>query len=373
MVKVVTFSSSGYADLLDLWARQSIRHIDGAVTVVCLDDGARKVATLLSGVEVYDGPELNFDPTDRGAFWIKRLRTISALSKGTDLLIHSDLDAFWLKSPLEIFRNEDFDFAFSIDYALPNEIVAKWGFILCCGLFGFRPGAPAEEFMSAWLDEVERCFDDQISVNMLLDRLGIVWKDVEWQGHPCKSGQVVLNGRKIKFLALPWKLFPRQHPMMETSDAMIAHPFWERRFHKSFVQTYSLIQAKFDGLPPYDLPPFMGHKKWRARDWAFLNILEGVEDFSQLSVDQKRHLSVLCYRFSKYSKSVSLLKDLEGEGYRDDFFDAEMVEALFANGEFDAARLRLWSAIRSSDRRGSLRALANLASSKKMFISTWLL
>jgi hypothetical protein len=358
--KVVTFSSHGYADLLVLWAKQSVNNIDGTTALVCLDEPTTRVAADLPGLELHGGANLTFDPKDRQTFWINRLKTILSQSEGTDMAVHSDLDAFWLKPAIPLLEGQDFDMAFSIDYALPNEIVKKWGFILCCGFFAFRPNPRTNLLTARWLAETQKYFDDQIAINRLLDSLNVTWSDIDIQGLPARRGVVRIDDQDIKLIALPWTLFPRQHPMMESPQAIVAHPYWERRFHKSFVETYTAIRETFDGLPPFDLPEFPGHSVWRPRDWAFLHILEDMATRGPLSDEQNRHLAVLSYRFGRSDRAVAILEDLIAKGHTDDFIHLDIVEATAASGDLNKSKTLLLMYVRHIRQMGVLRRCAML-------------
>jgi len=365
--KIVTFCSFNYADLLALWAEQSLSNIEGQVAVVCLDDDTRAVTARWPNITPITVDHAFLDPSDRQTFWIKRLETLFNLQTGCNLLIHSDLDAFWLKPAVAELAKLEFDFVFSIDYALPNEIVKKWGFILCCGFFGFRPSARTALFEAVWKREVARYFDDQIAVNIALNGLDVHWSDVDILGHKGRRGTVVIEGQQLSFLALPWELFPRQHPMMMSADAIVAHPFWERRFHKSFVETYSFIREKTGTLPPMSFPDYPQGSPWRPRDWAFLHILEDLSRQSGLSDVQTHHLAVLSHRFGRNEQALALLSSLAGKAGKDAFFDIDYIEVCQALGRHDLTHAAYLDGIRGTQSLHVLRRLVSLALREKDF------
>jgi hypothetical protein len=369
--KIVTFCSFNYADVLALWAEQSLSNIQGQIAVVCLDEKTKDVAARWPDITPVTVSHAFLDPSDRQTFWIKRLETLFSLQTGSDLLIHSDLDAFWLKPAVAELAKLDFDFVFSIDYALPNEIVKKWGFILCCGFFGFRPSPRTALFEAVWKREVARYFDDQIAVNVALDSLDMRWSDVGILGHTGRRGTVVIEGQPVNFLALPWELFPRQHPMMMSPSAIVAHPFWERRFHKSFVETYSFIQLRNGTLPPMTFPEYPKGSPWRPRDWAFLHILEDLSRRTALSDAQTHHLAVLSHRFGRDAQALVLLSSLAAKGGKDAFFDIDYIEVCQALGRRDLTHAAYLAGIRDAQSLHVLRRLVSLALRDKDFAAAF--
>lgn len=360
---VITFASSGYVDLLQLWVAQSVPNAAVVPIIVCLDRATEEIARTLPGLQIYGGENLDFDPSDRQLFWINRLLTIIQLGRGADLTIHSDLDAFWLTPVIPLLEPEPFDFAFSIDFALPNEIKEKWGFILCCGFFAYRPGGAADAFLDRWLQEAKRYFDDQISVNRLLDSLDVKWNDHVFQGQVCKKAEVLVDGYRVRFVALPWAMFVRRHPMSETADAVMAHPFWERRFHRSFVQSYGLVRKITGTLPPLDLPPYPGNSHWRDYDWKFLHVLNWIANRAVISTEQKHHLGVLSTRFGDPARAIKLFAEIAPERAADTYFMMDFAEANWANGDRKSAARSLQEAIAATQDLTLLKKIAALARS----------
>jgi Nucleotide-diphospho-sugar transferase len=365
--KVLTFASSKYSDLLPLWWKLSRKQLlEVELDVVCLDEQTRVICGSLDGVRSVGMDYLAFDPDDRHQFWINRLRTIIDLSEGSHLVVHSDLDAFWRKPALELLEAETFHFAFSIDHAMPNEIVEKWGFILCCGFFGFRPGPASDQLLAAWLKQAEIYLDDQIALNHLLNDLDLEWSDGVMKGYPCKRGIVRMQDQEIRVLALPWQLFPRQHPMLETNAAVVVHPYWERRFHHSFVETYNALSAGTGTLEPMAFPPFPNQGEWRVRDWAMLNVFDQLATTSNLTDDQLRHYGVLCYRFGRSGEGVRILDELRAAGYQDEFLLMDLVEATGAS-DMPRSNELLKQAIKSSRVLKIIRKLERIARQRRRY------
>ena len=85
------------------------------------------------------------------------------LESGLDV-IHSDLDAVWLKNPLELVESEYDIIASSVVPGFPPETSKRWGFTMCMGWMFYRSTTATLSFFAKML-EIEKDFDDQIEVN----------------------------------------------------------------------------------------------------------------------------------------------------------------------------------------------------------------
>ena len=96
-------------------------------------------------------------------------------------VIYSDVDAFWLKSPLSRLRRIDAALAFSRDgVATAAGFDGKRGFALCAGFFVARPTDEAAAWLDAWRHKGRGGrTSDQVAANDLYDEgVGIIADDV---------------------------------------------------------------------------------------------------------------------------------------------------------------------------------------------------
>lgn len=106
-------------------------------------------------------------PRQAGSGWKWRTSQLHMfLESGLDV-IHSDLDAVWLKNPLELLESEYDIIASSVVPGFPPETSKRWGFTMCMGWMFYRSTTATLSFFDKIL-EIEKDFDDQIEVNNYL-------------------------------------------------------------------------------------------------------------------------------------------------------------------------------------------------------------
>lgn len=170
---VITFADSNYRPLLALWLDQLQALGIGRLRVYALD------APLLDWCRErgVDAAGLPWQGNLRD-LWVQRIRIFSALLAGGEDFIHSDVDAIWVRNPLEAgsARECDEDLVFSQGTLWPPDVFSRWGFVLCCGWFRARPTAGARRFFAALEPDVAASGDDQLSVNRVLAAVPMRWE-----------------------------------------------------------------------------------------------------------------------------------------------------------------------------------------------------
>jgi hypothetical protein len=168
----VTFVDSSYLPLLQIWLPRLRALGVGRVKVFCLDRTTREWCV---GAGV-DCALVEWSGNLRD-LWVQRIRVFSALLAAGEEVVHSDIDAIWLRNPLRegsaCGRQEDL--LFSQGTVWPPDVHDQWGFVLCCGWFRARPTMAAKAFFQGLEADVHVSGDDQISVNRLLALLGVRW------------------------------------------------------------------------------------------------------------------------------------------------------------------------------------------------------
>ena len=111
------------------------------------------------------------DRFDAKKFWLFRLENIFKIITSGINVIHSDLDAVWVKNPVEkfIYKNNKYDIISSIAHkksAHPKEVRKKIGFTLCMGFIFFRSCTRTISFFKSLLDNFDAT--DQATLNNVL-------------------------------------------------------------------------------------------------------------------------------------------------------------------------------------------------------------
>ncbi|MBU0481318.1 MAG: glycosyltransferase family 77 protein [Proteobacteria bacterium] len=160
-------------------------------------------------------------------------------------VIFSDIDAFWIKNPLDLLERDTHDVAFQNIYLFPNEIVQLWGFAACSGFFFIRNTKAGKLLTSSAQRYVLENCDDQAAFNLALVQQGIRWSYKEPEqvksthGNPIRvffqktrTGHGIYTPVKgtsedgnLTVTSLPQLLF-RRHMFMELplASVFIFHP-----------------------------------------------------------------------------------------------------------------------------------------------------
>lgn len=219
--EVLSFVNAPYLPLLDLWLRQSSDYIGSRPKILCTDEAAYN--------ECRNDPRMiaenasDHDWSDRTNFWKSRFSILHQRLESHIDILHTDLDAFWLKSPWPYIEGREEDFIFSREFGLPKHLVPKWGFVLCCGFFRANSTPAARSFFARWHKYVERYGDDQFALNTLLDELDINWEATAFHNFVAHRGFVKIDGHTISFLSLPYACISREPPFLSKGKLLPIH------------------------------------------------------------------------------------------------------------------------------------------------------
>ena len=183
---VATVLNAKYVPLFELWHPRFAAATDATVELVvaCLDDEA------VAAVRRVDGNARTLEATggahDVAAARLAKVNTVLRLVREEAAgarrpVIYSDVDAFWLESPLSRLRRIDAALAFSRDgVATAAGFDARRGFALCAGFFVARPTDEAAAWLDAWRHKGRGGRNsDQVAANELYDEgVGIIADDV---------------------------------------------------------------------------------------------------------------------------------------------------------------------------------------------------
>ena len=179
---VATVLNEKYVPLFELWHPRFAAATDAKVELVvaCLDGAA------VAAVRRFDTRARTISTTggahDVAAARLAKVHTVLRLVRKEAAgsrrpIIYSDVDAFWLQSPLSHLRRIKEPLAFSRDgVATAAGFDGKRGFALCAGFFVARPTAEAAAWLDAWrLKGRGGRASDQVAANELYDeRVGII-------------------------------------------------------------------------------------------------------------------------------------------------------------------------------------------------------
>jgi hypothetical protein len=292
-MKVVTSVNEAYLGLLDVWLRQSSPVFGMPATVCCMDDAARDYCDA-NGIAALISPRAN-DDTGRGAFWLRRFDLLAGALEVADM-VHSDVDAFWLRPPSPMFERFPDDLIFSREFGIPRHVVKRWGFVLCCGFFLARSTDGTRAFFARWREATRRRLDDQWALNELLHDLGAAWTPVDEGGRIAHRCTITVDGQRVSVLVLSHDTVTRDPPYA-AADALVAHPYFERQFFRSYVELLlGLFEESGSVMGPSDLaigPMPAGVKR---RDVATFHALRWLLERRPANAANWAHLGALQIR-----------------------------------------------------------------------------
>jgi hypothetical protein len=215
---IVVMVSDAYTTLLDNWLCH-IQALGLTRFLVVAADEALHGKLLRAGVAA---ARCDFDGSE-GDFWLRRMQVWELVVRQGYDVIQADVDAVWLRDPLPFFASLDrLDFLCSQGTFHPKDVLQRWGFVLCTGLFRMKAGRPAEIFFGALLADpvLIRETDDQAVMNQVLARHGVAWEEagVEYHLEDARNGQLrsyhgILTGTchalGLRIGMLPHREFPR--------------------------------------------------------------------------------------------------------------------------------------------------------------------
>lgn len=109
---------------------------------------------------------VQYNLQNKELFWKFRLIVINNIFKITKKnIIHTDSDCLWFKDILIEINNLDYDIIGSIAYGYPQNIVKKFGFVVCCGFYYIKYNKKTIYFFDNIIKQNINSTDDQILIN----------------------------------------------------------------------------------------------------------------------------------------------------------------------------------------------------------------
>ena len=239
---IIAFSNNAYREITENWL-QAMRLLEVPnVWVLSVDEA---IHGWLKGQGV-NTVLLNCDEA-LSSLWQLRIEIFRALVSNDVDFIHSDVDAVWLKNPLDRYywQQPTFDIVVSQGTVWPPDVFERWQFVLCCGFFVMRANERTRRLLQRMTASVAATGDDQISLNRLV---------LEDRPEVFAGGRQYLNFRDVIILT--------SNEMMTVRSAKLALaviPFAEvPRFH-------------LDGARPYVEHP-LSPKKAKEKKEQFIEL-----------------------------------------------------------------------------------------------------
>lgn len=174
---IVVFSDVRYSDVLENWLSFFPKDLYNSLNIVALDHALSEKDFIKDLIKKKVKVSYLDWSGDLNELWVKRVEYLHALVANGYSVIHSDIDAIWLKNPINYLDSLNSDILFSQGTIWPQDCYEKHGLVLCCGFFYIKSGNISEQFMARWLDEVKSDPDDQRSLNRLLHHVGYNWSE----------------------------------------------------------------------------------------------------------------------------------------------------------------------------------------------------
>jgi Nucleotide-diphospho-sugar transferase len=222
---LVSFANSQYLRVLENWLVAIDRLGIPNLIVVALDQMTQRFLEERNvGTVLFPGVQ------NAAALWKKRIEVLMELNGAGIDVIHSDIDAVWLRDPVaEFFCDKKYDVIASQGTIWPEDVHRHWGFVLCCGLVCFRATSSSRSLLDAVRWEIATTDDDQIALNRVMLADAIQW-EIEAPYHLphndksvlCSEKCIVGRGETINVSVLPHHLFQRLR--VPSAEAFIVHP-----------------------------------------------------------------------------------------------------------------------------------------------------
>ncbi len=252
-IKIIVFANYTYKDILELWLRYiSNFDLEKNILIIALDKEINKFLFDYDLEIIYE--PFNISQKGTKNFWKFRCEMFLEIYKKYGSFIHSDVDAIWLKNPLNYLKECPGDLLFSQGTVFPRNMFNKFGFVACCGFFMIRESNASSTFLHELHKGIQKDKDDQLAVNKILMKYykSFNYIDIYREKANLQNGKTFLikcsnypvsgnirkffhfdfpsigkfkfgNDQMLSFALLPHKLFTRTKESI-SSSTIIAHP-----------------------------------------------------------------------------------------------------------------------------------------------------
>ena len=128
---IVTFIDYKYVTIFNIFYSYFKKLNLKNLLVIALDISSYNYLKKYNDINIF---YIKYSLTNKDLFWRFRLSVINYIFKlSMKNIIHTDSDCLWFKNILELVKTLDYDIVGSVAYGFPENLVKKYGFILCCG------------------------------------------------------------------------------------------------------------------------------------------------------------------------------------------------------------------------------------------------
>lgn len=171
---IITHIAINYFPMFRIWYSYFRKYDIPNLLVIALDPIVYgKLLDL--GVATYLLPIFSYQPDIIRSIYVEIVRLRKLINSWNISYIHTDIDAFWLRNPLDIMAFLKGDIIGSIAYGTPPDLVKKWGFVLCGGFYSVRATQNTRDIFDEYILYTRKYGHDQNGLNHLLNDYGIVW------------------------------------------------------------------------------------------------------------------------------------------------------------------------------------------------------
>ena len=230
--KIVAFVNADYIPVARNWmlALKAIGRDKDAV-VVSLDEETR--AAFLPA-QVLHRP-LALDSSNLAPLWVHRIGVLRELLSSGVAVIHSDVDALWLRDPLPDIERCETPVVFSQGTIWPPDVHAIHRVVLCCGFFYLAAQPEVVAFLDAAEDQIQADKDDQVAVNRVVVNMidswrisnpyRIMFRNTYFLASSSTIRSITESGQRdtLPISVLPHHAYPRLLDKL-TKDMVVVHP-----------------------------------------------------------------------------------------------------------------------------------------------------
>ena len=213
--RTITFANTKFLPVLLNWFLHIRRQRLPTPATVALDEPLHRYLTdrgFPSIMQPHHG--------SRNKLWELRTKVFSDLLDSGRSFLHSDADAVWLGNPWLSITASDADITLSQGTIWPPDVVAKRGFVACCGFFHAKSNERTKNFFRRLASQTAMITDDQVSLNRLLDEVNVTWE------HP-QTPADTLSYQGIRFNCFKSTIFG-QSQTTGLTVALLPHSEYQR-------------------------------------------------------------------------------------------------------------------------------------------------
>jgi Nucleotide-diphospho-sugar transferase len=227
--RILAFVSGDYVPVAHNWLRALSRlGLEERVSLVTLDASSRDA---FPPERVLHRP-LTVRDDDLAPLWTHRIEVLRGMLATGEAIIHSDVDAVWLRSPFPDLIACGAPAVFSQGTVWPPDVHRSHGLVLCCGFFYLEARRETLEFIDEVSSRLLEERDDQAAVNRVVAGRLDAWTieepyEIAFGNDRYFASRAPIRGRLepggLNVAVLPHHAYPRLLDTV-TPETIVAHP-----------------------------------------------------------------------------------------------------------------------------------------------------